>query len=198
MDFSTLGIKNEWLTIQCYVVYQYSTIWFCKIQRSVSWCGCAMVTNMSQMLTVREILRILPICPWSGTGTQLMNWVLVHYNTDRHYAFIVLIIFQHLLHCLCSAIFLLTWLFLSDEIHVTLQLSHASSCLKIRTQQRIYFLSVIAFRCQRSERLISRSVPHLPGVNDSHTAWYNMTISYDHTEGWWWNITKLMHNDETL
>jgi len=46
-----------------------------------------------------------------------------------------------------------------------------------------YFLSVIAFWCQRSERLISRSVPHLSGVNDSPTAWYNMTISYDHTEG---------------
>jgi len=121
--------------------YRKHTVWFCKIHRSVSWCGCAMVTNTSQMLTVREIPRILPICPWSGTCTQLMNWVLVHYNTDRHYAFIVLIIFQHLLHCLCYAIFLLTWLFLSDEIHVTLQLSHASSCLKIRTQQRIFSVS---------------------------------------------------------
>ena len=121
--------------------YCKHTIWFCKIQSSVSRSGCAMVTNTSQMLTVRGILFIMPICLWSGTGTQLKNWVLVHYSTDQRYAFIVLIIFQHLLHCLCSAIFLLTWLFLSDEIHVTLQLSHASSYLNIRTQQRIFPVS---------------------------------------------------------
>lgn len=39
-----------------------------------------------------------------------------------------------------------------------------------------YFLSVIAFRCQRCERLISRSVPRLPSVNDSPTAWYDHIV----------------------